>query len=680
MTNNILSLQNINFSYRSGSGAQSVISDLNLDVKQGEMLAIQGPSGSGKSTLFYLIGCLLQPATGRVVFQGSDVVELEDRDLALFRNRHIGFVFQQFHLLARATVLQNIMLPAHYPAEVSEATAADRERALELATFLGLKDHLHKEPNQLSGGQQQRVAIARALMRDVDLILADEPTGNLDSQNAAQVLDLFAELNRQGKTIIVITHDGEVAKRCQRTIHFRDGRIVGEDVANVSLQKNETAQRMTQPSTRDDSADWSTRRLYESALPLVFANIFRNRAKSLLTMLGVMIGVAAVLAMLSLGRFAKARILEGYEALGVNKLQIYGYRNWRLKATDPTSANPFQYFDADRDLKPLLEIFPDIVAMSPMKGLWGVKVSYGGRVESDEVMLMGVNQNYLGISAASLQAGVNLSPYHVERKSRVCILGSDYPKSMQMSAQELVGKFVMMTIQDNVSAPCYVIGVLKSQTSNKDWFKPGKQVLIPYTTANAYAHRWDPGIGHFAVTVRDSSRVEETGRAIVNFFKARYGNSGEFNVDSDSTLIAQMKRFLNIFTLLLGSIAGLSLVVGGIGIHNMMLVSVADRLKEIGLRKALGATSKSIRVLFLSEAVVLCLLAGVIGVIVGWGTCQLGVYAATKFVKGLTFTWVFDPIALLLSTVSIILVGVISGLKPALKAEELSVIEALRSD
>lgn len=679
MTANILNLKDIHFSYRSGSGAQSVIDGLNLEVKQGEMLAIQGPSGSGKSTLFYLIGCLLRPASGQVVFRGTDVVALEDRELALFRNLHIGFVFQQFHLLARATVLQNIMLPAHYPAEIADATSADRDRAIELATFLGLRDHLDKEPNQLSGGQQQRVAIARALMRDVDLILADEPTGNLDSQNAAQVLDLFAELNRQGKTIILITHDGEVAKRCQRTIHFRDGRIVSEDISNTRIPSKSTG-RATGNSLQNSSSAWSPRRLYESTLPLVFANIFRNRAKSLLTMLGVVIGVAAVLAMLSLGRFAKSRILEGYESLGVNKLQFYGYRNWQLKATDPMNANPFQSFEWDRDLRPLLKIFPEISALSPVKSVWGVSVSYGGRTESENVMTMGVNEHYLAISAAGLQSGVNISPFHVENKARVCILGSDYPQALKLSAQELIGKFVMLTIQESMSSPCYVIGVLKSQTSNKEWFKPGKQILVPYTTANAYASRWDPGISHFAVTVRDSGHVEDTGRAIANFFKSRYGNSGEFNVDSDSTLIAQMKRFLNIFTFLLGSIAGLSLVVGGIGIHNMMLVSVSDRLKEIGLRKALGATSKSIRVLFLSESVALCIIAGIIGVIVGWGTCQLGVFAATKFVKGLTFSWVFDPVALLLSTVSIMLVGVFSGLKPALKAEELSVIEALRSD
>lgn len=178
-----MSLKNISFSYTVGQqGQQAVISDLNLDVKPGEMVAIQGPSGSGKSTLFYLIGCLLKPASGAVVFSGTNVADLNDLDLAIFRNRSIGFVFQQFHLLPRATVLQNILLPAHYPSEIASITAADEARAVHLATILGLSEHLEKQPNQLSGGQQQRVAVARAMMRDVDIILADEPTGNLDSK------------------------------------------------------------------------------------------------------------------------------------------------------------------------------------------------------------------------------------------------------------------------------------------------------------------------------------------------------------------------------------------------------------------------------------------------------------------------------------------------------------------
>lgn len=684
MNDVILSLQNIHFAYRLGSGTQSVIHDLDLNIKRGEMVAIQGPSGSGKSTLFYLIGCLLRPKRGKVLFNGTDVVELNDADLALFRNRHIGFVFQQFHLLARATVLQNILLPTQYPAEVSSPIPADRVRALELATLLGLEEHLHKEPNQLSGGQQQRVAIARALMRDVDLILADEPTGNLDSQNAAQVLDLFAELNRQGKTIVLITHDGEVAKQCQRTVHFRDGKIIQDHYKYPAVQKPTNVTPISsQANSRVDIKDqviWSTERLYRAVIPLVFANIIRNRTKSLLTMLGVTIGVAAVLAMLSLGRFTKTKILEGYEALGVNKLQVSGYRNWRLKATDKSNGTPFQSFDWQRDLEPLPKIFSEISGLSPVTYLGGVRVSYGGRSESDEVQTFGVNHEYLGITAAKIAVGSNLSPFHVEAKSRVCMLGADFARAFNMAPAEMIGKFVMLTVDDRMNMTCSVIGILKPQTSNNAWFKPNKQILMPYTTLVGYSDSWNRGIRNFVLTVKDPSKIEETGAGITNFFKSRYGNSGSFNVDNDSVLVAQMKRFLTIFTLLLGAIAGLSLVVGGIGIHNMMLVSVADRLKEIGLRKALGATSRSIRLLFLSESTVLCILAGIIGVILGWGACQAGVFAATKFIKNMTFTWVFDPWALGLSTLSILTVGIVSGLKPALKAEQLSVIEALRSD
>ena len=226
----IISVDNVTLSYNSAGKSRTILDRISFEIAHGEMVAIQGPSGAGKSTLFYLLGGMLRGSSGTITVSGVPIHRLNDFDLSVFRNRHLGFVFQQFHLLARANVLQNIMLPACYPVETSVAGTAELERASKLAVELGLSDVLENLPSQLSGGQQQRVAIARALMRDVDIVLADEPTGSLDSQSAEQVMELLHDLHRIGKTVIIITHDHDIARRCQRTLHFRDGRVQTDDV------------------------------------------------------------------------------------------------------------------------------------------------------------------------------------------------------------------------------------------------------------------------------------------------------------------------------------------------------------------------------------------------------------------------------------------------------------------
>lgn len=676
----LLELKNVSFGYRTGDQSFSVLRQLNLSVHQGEFVAIQGPSGSGKSTLFYVIGCLLRPSCGQVLFDGHDVTKLGESALAFFRNRNIGFVFQQFHLLPRATVLDNILLPARYPAETAVVTPEIRARATELAIKLGLGDFLDRAPNQLSGGQQQRVAIARALLQDVDIILADEPTGNLDSKNAAQVMDLFGELHRQGKTIIIITHDSEIAARCQRVFHFKDGVIERTEVRNtIEITRTQSSAIKTQYQEPDSLL--AQLRLARSSLPLVIQNILRNRTKSLLTMVGVIIGVAAVLSMISLGQFTKRRVLEGYESMGVNKLSISGYPSWDRKATDTITGTAFQGFQWERDLKTLPEVIPEVTYVSPQVNLYATQFSYRGRVvqanSGDALSLLGVSHQFAQISNSNVALGNFISPFHVGNFSRVCVVGADVAKELGTNSADILNEIISASIENRINFPCKVIGVLESR---KGEHSTNKMVLVPFTTLTSIGNDWSSKIHRFYVKVPSANDVEDTGIRIRHLFESRYGKSGRFNVDNEAVMLAQMKRFLNIFNILLGAIAFVSLMVGGIGIHNMMLVSVADRLKEIGLRKALGATKQSIRMLFLSESLMLCIAAGIIGVIIGLGLCQAGIYMATQLVKTLKFEWVLDPFALGLALISIVSVGIISGLIPALKAEKLEVIEALRSE
>lgn len=681
----LISLENLNFSYKTASGERvPVLKNLNLKIETGELIAIQGPSGSGKSTLLYIIGCLLSSDSGRVEIFSQDVAKLNDEQLAVLRNRHIGFVFQQFHLLSKATVIENILLPSKYPSEFP-AHEDSELHAAKLVEDLGLSGRTHHYPNQLSGGQQQRVSIARALLNNTRIILADEPTGSLDTSNSKQIMELLKTANRSGRTVIIITHDPEIAQQCDKVVHIRDGEIK-EIIENRKSQRCLDSEESLIDVPSDKQVEDPRSRLAilnryfhvgRTLFPLAFQSLRQNRTRSMLTMLGIVIGVAAVLSMITVGSFTKRKILDSYAEMGVNTLAFYGYPNWELKATDQVST-VFQSFDWERDLLPIKKVFPEVIRISPSLYSWDNKVSYGGKIIDSEVRVFGVSSDGLGMANREVILGNNFSPFHVESRSAVCVIGFDIYQRLFTNMSPL-GQIVSVNQRDS-SYGCRVIGVLASQTSNKEWNKPNLQVYLPYTFFQGTSEPWNSRIREVLLQVRQGADVEQVGKKVKAFFDMKYGKSARFVVGSDSVLIAQMNRFLSLFTILLAAIALVSLGVGGIGITNMMLVSVSERFKEIGIRKAFGATNFSIRVQYLVESVLICGIAGAMGLVIGFVLYQSAIYGATKLVSKLTFEWTVDYSALLLSVVSIFVVGVLSGLTPALKAEKLQVIEALRSE
>ncbi|MBI1862483.1 MAG: ATP-binding cassette domain-containing protein [Deltaproteobacteria bacterium] len=665
----ILKAENLFFDYKTEHQTVRVLNNVSFTVNRGDFVAIEGPSGSGKSTLFYLLGCLLKPTSGRIFLNDLDVTQLGEDELSAIRNRTIGFVFQQFYLLARATVTENIVLPASYPCERKRVTEEQRARAQELARTVGLEHRIDNHPNQLSGGEQQRVAVARALMNDADLILADEPTGNLDTKNAENIMGLLEELNRRGKTIILITHSPEIAARCRTRLKIRDG------VLEVTTSSRPVAD--TQGAERAAPLPLSWPRLIRGVLPVALENLNRNRRRAFLTLIGVTVGIAAVLAMITVSQFIKDRIIESYKDLGINRVVVRGHHNWHAKAVDLTGP-PFMSFDNEMDVKTIPRIFPQVELISPVLTDWGSTITYGGQSSDNDVAVFGVEAPYLTIVNRELESGRPITPYHIDQGSPVCVIGTDIVRRL-FSDRSPLGE-ILFVASDKDPYPCQVIGVMKAMSSNNDWRKPNSELLLPMTYFQAKHDYWRNRITTVSMQLRAGSDLERTGKGIRKFFNQKYGASGEFHVNNDAILFAQMRKFLGLFTIMLSCIALITLGVGGMGINNMMLVSLSERLKEIGLRKALGATHRSIRIQFLLESVFLCAIAGLLGILIGFALYQSIIWLAAQFITKLTFAWVFDPLAFSVAVVSILVVGLASGMIPALKAERLQVIEALRNE
>jgi macrolide transport system ATP-binding/permease protein len=667
----LVEARNLRFSYRPG---EEVLKGISFKIGAGEFVAVTGPSGSGKSTLFYLIGCLLDRFQGEVLFRGQATRTLSQNEKSWLRNREIGFVFQQFYLLPRATVLDNILLPTFFPFDDSHPTTEDRARAAEIAEKLGITELLDRNPQELSGGQQQRVAIARALLRRAQLILADEPTGNLDSKSSQSVMALLKQLHAEGHTVVIVTHSPEIASQCSRVIRVRDG-VLEADESSGSRSMHKVAP-FARVGGRFGGLGLGS---FLKALPVAWSNIKRSRAKSALTMLGVSLGVAAVLSTMSLGSYAKDKILEGYEALGVNTLRFMGYRNW-ARSSQEYSPTVFRSFEWDRDVLPLMTVFSEVQAVSPLFSSWNPTVSFGGLSFSENTASMGVNEQYFAITGQRIAQGRALSVFDIDTGSAVCVIGAEIKKRLFANI-DAIGRTISVGQESVSSMPCKIVGVLERQPSSQDWMQPDAQVLMPFTYfSKAATMPHERELTQLLMKIEPGYDPADIGAGIEGYFITRYGSSGRFNAASDAKLVSQMKLFLNVFSGLLSAVAVIALIVGGVGINNMMLANLSERLKELGLRKALGATPRQLRFLMLGESILLCTAAGVLGLVAGFAAYQGLVFAATKFIPQLQYEWIFEPMAFLLSFVAIFVTGLLSGIVPSMKAERLDVMESLRQD
>ena len=655
----MIELKNINKTYRMGDNEVHALRNVSLTIGQGEFVAIIGSSGSGKSTLMHTMGLLDRPDSGEYLLNGREVNSLSDDGWAILRNKYVGFVFQQFHLLPRMSALENVALPRIYS---GEAHLKDMDSARQRLQDVGLADRAGHNPNELSGGQQQRVAVARALINDPLIILADEPTGNLDSKSKADIMGLFKALNQKGKTVIIVTHEPEIAAQAKRVITMRDGDIIsdqlqGEPKAAASSDKADVP---PDAGLSEDAAK-SGMKFFDYARQAIFAMV-SHKMRAFLSILGILIGVAAVIAMIALGRGAQQSIEQQLSSLGSNLLMV---RPGSSQAGGISlGAGAFTRFT-----------FQDVNAIGKLTNSVGhVSPSVTGRTQlvysskNWNTRVEGAGTSYEVVRAATPIAGRFFTDEEVTARSKVALLGTTVVTQL-FGDEDPVGKTVKINLVN-----FKVIGVLPSRGASA-FQDQDDMVLVPITTA-MYRLLGKQYIDSLYVEAKGADMIDSAQQDVQDVLAKEHHMTAReaqdsFQIRNMSDIKQAMESSTQTMGMLLGAIAAISLLVGGIGIMNIMLVSVTERTREIGLRKALGANNKDIMVQFLIESVLMSLIGGVAGIVIGVGASYLITLAAGWAVK-LSISSIF------IATIFSVIVGLVFGLWPAHQASMLNPIEALR--
>jgi macrolide transport system ATP-binding/permease protein len=643
----LLELNAVSRTYTSGGEPLTVLTEVSLAIQSGEFVAIMGASGSGKSTLMNIIGCLDKPSSGAYSIRGVEVASLNGDALAALRRDTFGFIFQRYNLMSDLSAVENAEVPAVY---CGMAKTQREAHASDLLRELGLGDRLEHHPNQLSGGQQQRVSIARALMNGGPVILADEPTGALDSRGGKEVMAILEKLHGQGHTIILVTHDSDIAAYAHRIIRITDGRITSDE----QQQKGE-AGNQTQPGETGKDAKPGVAVLGES-LKMALRSLMRNRLRTALTMLGIIIGVASVVALMAIGNGAKQDVLDRIQAMGANLLTIErGQPGVRASAGIVTSFLP-------EDLPSIANV-PGVGVAIPETQLSSL-VRFGN--QDLMVTTIGVGENFPQAHDWPPQSGVFFSAEHVTRYAQVVVLGTTVAKNLFPAGANPLGQYALIG-----NAPFLVIGVLSSKGSTPRGDDQDNSVWLPYTTAGAriFGQRFFQRI---IVKVKPGVDMSVVQAGLHTLLINRHGKE-DFNIRNMADTIATANETQNTLTYLLAAIAVISLIVGGIGVMNIMLVSVTERTGEIGIRMAIGARSFDVLFQFLTEAVMVCFIGGLAGVVVG-----IGGGLSTSAIAGWRVIFTIAPIVIAFACA--FLTGIIFGYLPARKAAQLDPVEALARD
>ena len=642
----LIALQGVTKTYANGDLSVQVLHGIDLTIHEGEFVAIMGASGSGKSTLMNILGCLDKPTTGRYHFLGQDVANFSRDELATLRRDDFGFVFQSYNLIATASAAENVEVPAMY----SGMPPAKRHgRAIELLAGLGLGERYHHRPNQLSGGQQQRVSIARALMNGGRIILADEPTGALDSKSGADVMVLLAELSAQGHTVILITHAREVAEHAHRLIEIKDGHILSD--SGTADRPPDTTAFTPQPHRGGGSFMGDVVEAAKMALRSLRANVFR----SVLTLLGIVIGVGSVIAMLAIGDGAKQAVIDRISAMGSNLLLVRpGAPNQRGFQNTATLVLPDVYA-IDASVQNVLAAVPEQTSTATLR--------QGGADYSTSVT--GTSSKFPLARQWPVARGTFFSADDEANYATVAVLGQTVVNALFSDGTDPIGQYVLVN-----NLIMQVVGVMSERGASPMGSDQDDVVFVPYATSSLRlsGQRF---LRNVTVAVDDVSRIDATQADVEKLLLERHGVV-DFQIRNMASILEASAQTQNTMTMLLGSIAAISLLVGGIGVMNIMLVSVTERTREIGIRMATGARERNILQQFLIEAVVVSALGGAIGVVMG--------LVAASVIGAFDTPVQYSLAPVLLAFGCAFGTGLLFGWLPARKAARLDPVVALSSE
>ena len=646
----LIALKGLCREFLAGDEAVSALRNIDLEIEAGEMVAIVGPSGSGKTTLMHILGCLDRPSSGSYRLAGREVRSLPPDELARLRREHVGFIFQRYHLLPGISAFDNVEIPAIYAGTEREER---REKVKAMLRRLGLGDRMAHRPAQLSGGQQQRVGIARALINGGDIILADEPTGALDSQRGQEVMQLLQALNAEGKTVIIVTHDRQVAQQARRIIDIRDGRIV-DDRRHAEADAPPAVAYLA-PHGRPREASQSRRmirdRLLEASRTALLA-MKTHKLRTALTMLGIIIGIASVVCVVALGEGSRQRVMQEISELGTSTLEIIpgkesGDISWRGAALSPEDAEAISR-------QPYVDSVSPVVNSS---------ASLRYRNINANVQIFGVGEQYFHVRGMQAAQGRLLLPQDIRQSGQAAVIDQATRDRLFGPDADPLGAVVFLG-----KVPVRIVGVVGR---NKGlFFSPDNlNIWLPYTSVLARMEG-KRSLDAIAVRVGDKVGSDLAQARVTEFLQRRHGGR-DFHVSNNDRLRKMAEKANGTLTLLITSIALISLLVGGIGVMNIMLVSVNERTREIGVRMAVGARQADIMQQFMIEAVLVCLIGGVLGIVLSF--CVGSFFTSA----GGEYTMIFSASSILSAFATCTLVGIVFGFVPARNAARLHPVEAL---
>lgn len=643
--NSIIEINNLNKKFGEGNNEVHILKDINLSISSGDFIAIIGASGSGKSTLMNILGCLDTASNGSYKIDGEEASNMDSDGLAALRRKKFGFIFQRYNLLSTLTAIENVALPAVY----SGVPQSEREdRAKKILSDLGLEDKIKNKPHELSGGQQQRVSIGRALMNGGEIILADEPTGALDSHSGEMVMGIIKELHEKGHTIILVTHDKNIANYANRIIEIKDGEIISDTSksSHYSLVKKETIKEKNSFSFFKDQLVES----FKMALNAISA----HKLRSFLTMLGIIIGIASVVSIVALGNGSQQKILSDISSMGTNTIDIYpgeGFGDMRSGKVKTLTANDSQVLNR--------QSYVD--SSTPNSSTSGA-LTYKNIAVNAQVK--GVGYEFFDVKGIDIAKGNKFYQKDIKNSSQVAVIDKNTQNKLFPNGEDPIGKILFIN-----KKPLKIIGVSqekKSAFGNDD----NLNIWAPYTTVMNRISG-SKNIDSITVKVKDNVSMQAAEKSIIDLLTVKHGGKKDFFTMNTDSIKQTVESTTSTMTLLISSIAVIALIVGGIGVMNIMLVSVTERTKEIGVRMAIGAREYNILQQFLIEAILICLIGGAAGIALSYGISILFNNIVTNFAM------TFSTMSIIMAVVCSTMIGIIFGFMPARNASKLNPITAL---